>query len=82
MISLLVEKLSENEYDCVHEHLGPTLVSNLGSEINGFEDDLSNKGCLALRKSIDNNTDLPQNNLKTYRVTRLLALVVKKTGFS
>ena len=41
---LLVEKMFEYEYDYVHEHLVPTLVSNLGLEINEwFVYDLSDK---------------------------------------
>jgi hypothetical protein len=43
-----VEKIYEYEYDYVHEHLVPTLVSNLGLKINGLEDDLSEKECPAL----------------------------------
>ena len=47
----------EYENDYVRENLVPTLVSNLGLEINGLEDDLSDKECPGcLRKSIDNNT--------------------------
>ena len=52
------------EYDYyVLEHLIPTFDSNLGLEINGLEDDLSDEERPVLRKSIDNNTRLPQNNL-------------------
>ena len=45
------------------EHLIPTFDSNLGLEINGLEDDLSDEERPVLQKSIDNNTRLPQNNL-------------------
>ena len=38
--------IDEYEYDYVHEHLVPTLVSNLGLEINEwFGYDLSDKEC-------------------------------------
>ena len=55
----------EYEYknDYVQDHLVPTFVSNLRMEINGLEDDLSDKECPILRKLIDDNTHLTQNNL-------------------